>query len=282
MKKINDMKKIIVFCLVVTILSSLVITGSLLDVEAYKKNSKHYSNQDTIENKTKIQFNKYSNYVHLQPEWSSYPRNILFDITTQWNKNYDDVSLDKTKKPHQGAQKRTNQLQYLEGKPYLEVKYDYIDCSYQWIHYARQGSDMFASYLDYMVGKQKESNNFTTFSKIQNMDLKNSEEVDSNNTYSQFIPICTSKENTSFDYGVRVDDKELSFDVYFVPSIKERHNFHHDPDTFIHYSEEGCFGEKYQSFSGTCSVNQDAGLLVIIPDDLQRSLTKVTVKLKEH
>ena len=282
MKKSNDMKKIIILCLVIMMTSSLIITENLLDVDAYKKNSKHYNNQDVIENKTKIQFNKYSNYVHFQPEWDSYPRNILFDITTQWNKNYNDNSLKENKKPHQGAQKRVNQLQHLENKPYLEVKYDYIDCSYQWIHYARQGSDMFASYLDYITGKQKESNNFTTFSNIQNINLKNSEELDSNNVYSQFIPICTSKENTSFDYGVRVDDKELSFDVYFVPSIKERHNFHHNQDAFTYYDEEGCFGERYQSYSGTCSVNQDAGLLVIIPDDLQRALTKVTVKLREH
>ena len=280
MKKSNDMNKIIVFCLIAVIASSLAVAGNLPDVEAYKKNSKHYDNQDKVENKTKIQFNKYSNYVHLQPEWDSYPRNILFDVTTQWNKNYNDDSLDETK-PHQGAQQRINQLQYLEDKPYLEVKYDYIDCSYQWIHYARQGSDMFASYLDYITGKQKESDNFTTFSNIQNTDLKN-KEFDSTNVYSQFIPICTSKENTSFDYGVRIDDKELSFDVYFVSSIKEKYNFHHDPDAFTYYSEKGCSGEKYQSFSGTCSVNQDAGLLIIIPDDLQRSLTKVTVKLKEN
>ena len=282
MKKSSDMKKIIGFCLVVVILSSLIFAGNLLDVDAYKKNNKHHNSQDILENKTKIQFNKYSNYVHLQPEWKSYPRNILFDVTTQWDKNYNDNSLEESKKPHQGAQQRINQLQYLEGKPYLEVKYDYIDCSYQWIHYARQGTDMFASYLDYMTGKQKESNNFTTFSIIKNTDLENGKEFDSNNVYSQFIPICTSKKITSFDYGIRVDDKELSFDVYFVPSIKERHNFHHDQDAFTHYSKEGCFGEKYQSFSGTCNVNQDAGLLVIIPDDLQRSLTKVTVKLKEN
>ena len=282
MKKSNDMRKMIVFCLVVVVISSVAVAGNILGAEAYKKNGKHHNNQDAIENKTKIQFNKYSNYVHLQPEWNSYPRNILFDVTTQWNKIYSYNSFEENEKPHQGAQKRINQLQYLDGKPYLEVKYDYIDCSYQWIHYARQGTDMFTSYLDFMTGKQKESNNFTTFSNIQNTDLKNINKFENSNVYSQFIPICTSKENTSFDYGVRVDDKELSFDVYFVPSIKERYNFHHDQDAFIHYTNEGCFGEKYQSFSGTCSVNQDAGLLVVIPDDLQRSLTKVTVKLKEN
>ena len=29
--------------------------------------------------------NKYSIYVHLQEDWKSYPRNILFDITNVWS-----------------------------------------------------------------------------------------------------------------------------------------------------------------------------------------------------
>lgn len=264
----------------------MLVTNNILDVDAYKKIKKHHYNQNTIENKTSTQFNKYSNYVHLQPEWNSYPRNILFDVTTQWTKEYSMTNLQEQKQeqeqPHQGAQKRINQLQYLEGKSYLEVKYDYIDCSYQWIHYARHGTDMFASYMDYITGKQKEQDNFTTFAKIQNTDKKNPSELDRSNVYSQFIPICTSKENTSFDYGLRVDDNNLSFDVYFVPSIEERYNFHYNQDNFTFYDEEGCFGKNYQSFSGTCNVNENAGLLIVIPDDLNRALTKVTVKLKEN
>ena len=29
--------------------------------------------------------NKYSIYVHLQPEWNSYPGNIIYDITNVWS-----------------------------------------------------------------------------------------------------------------------------------------------------------------------------------------------------
>ncbi len=239
--------------------------------------------QNSTKDKTRIQLNKYYNYVHFQPEWDSYPRNILFDVTTQWIRDEYDLSKSGHEKLQQGgAQQRVNQLQYLEGKGYLEVKYDYIDCSYQWIHYARYGTDMVVSQLDYMSGKQTEPNNFTSFSKVSGPDRGDSLELNINGGYSQFIPICTSKDEASFDYGVRVDDKDMYFDVYFVPSVQERHNFHYNSTAFTHYKDEECFGKNYQSYSGTCSVDKDGGLLIVVPDELKRSLTRVTVKLKEN
>ena len=55
--------------------------------------------------------------------------------------------------------------------------------------------------------------------------------------YSQFISICTSMESTSFDYGVRIDDTSLGFDVYFVTSVIERYNYHYNPEEFWFYPE---------------------------------------------
>ena len=34
----------------------------------------------------KIQVNKYANYVNFQPEWSRYPRNMVFEVTNIWNR----------------------------------------------------------------------------------------------------------------------------------------------------------------------------------------------------
>ena len=281
-KKCDDMRNSILLILVIASISSMLLASFVFDAEAYQKDSKRYD-QDSTENKVKTQFNKYYNYVHLQPEWDSYPLNILFDVTAKWIKDdVDNSSKPKHEKPHQGAQQRTNQLQYLEGKSYLEVKYDYIDCSYQWIHYARYGTDMVVSHLDYLAGRQTDLDNFTSFSMIPGSDKEEVFESKMSEEYSQFIPICTSKDQTSFDYGVRIDDKGLGFDVYFVPSVHERYNFHYNQTAFTHYDDEGCFGKNYQSFSGTCSVNKEGGLLIVIPDELQRSLTKVTVKLNEN
>ena len=61
-----------------------------------------------------------------------------------------------------------------------------------------------------------------------------------------------------------------------------RYNFHYNQTEFTHYDDEGCFGKNYQSFSGTCSTIKEGVLLIVIPDELQRSLTKITVKLNEN
>ena len=282
MKKSDHMRNSIVSLLLIITAFFALSANFDLDAEAYQKFDKRHGHENT-ESKIKTQLNKYYNYVHLQPEWDSYPLNLLFDVTTKWVRDYDSFQ-PKDKKPHQGAQQRINQLQYLEGKSYLEVKYDYIDCSYQWIHYARHGTDMITSHLDYVAGRQIDSDNFTSFSVVHGPDKKNMHELNDADKkyYSQFVPICTSKDQTSFDYGVRIDDKEMGFDVYFVPSIGERYNFHYNSTNFLHYGDEGCFGKNYQSYSGTCDVGKESGLLIVIPDELQRSLTKVTVKLKEN
>ena len=38
------------------------------------------------------QTNEYANYVHFQPEWKSYPRNLIVDVTTTWER---EVVLEK-------------------------------------------------------------------------------------------------------------------------------------------------------------------------------------------
>ena len=53
------------------------------------------------------------------------------------------------------------------------------------------------------------------------------------------------------------------------------------PDDFWFYPD--CSGLNYQSYSGTCNnVDKNSGLLIIIPDDLNKPLTKISIKLKEQ
>jgi len=101
--------------------------------------------------------------------------------------------------------------------------------------------------------------------------------------YSQFIPICTSKENTSYDYSIKTDSNAVGFDVYFVESINERNDFHDSESDFDFYTEDGCFAKNKKSFSGICeNVGKRSGLLVVIPDALDKPLTKVFVTLIEN
>ena len=263
------------------ILISLLLLSVLfsIDFDAYAKSSKHQNSIFLSEqNDSKIQVNKYLNYVHFQPDWKSYPGNLIFDITNIWNRT--DVGPPLVENESQrGARTNVNDLQYLDGKPYLEVQYDYIDCNYQWIHYARSGLDALGSKLDYLAGKQLDSDHHSAlFSLIPVSDRYDSE---TSSYYSQFIPICTSKDTTTFDYGIRIDDDSKGFDVYFVPSINERSDYHNNRDDFTYYA--GCSGLGYNSYSGTCrDVDKHSGLVVVIPDTLDKPLTKISVKLKEH
>lgn len=260
-----------IFLLMLLSVSVFTIVNSVDDAFAYKSKENDSSQSDHIQ----TQLNKYSNYVHLQPEWNSYPYNMLFDVSIFWDR---DTSVQQ-EESFGGAKNRVNGLQYLNDKSYVEVQYDYLDCGYQWIHYARYGFDLLNSNFDFWSGKQLSSDyNSALFSNVPGT-MSNSNSASS--SFVQFIPICTSQILTSFDYGVRIDDKDMQFDVYFVPSIQERLDYFVDGE-FEHYLDDGCSGLGYVSFGGTCNdVGPDSGLLIVIPDALEKPLTKISIKLKE-
>ena len=267
------------------IILSVLLLGSyfsILESDVFGASSFSSKRQNSInlaeDENSKIQINKYSNYVHFQPEWNSYPRNIIFEVTNVWNRT--NVENDFKENDYQrGAKTNVNTLKYIENRPYLEVQYDYIDCNYHWIHYARSSLDVLGSKLDYFTGHQLDSDhNSALFSHVRAPENRGLESDTVH--YSQFIPICTSKEKTSVDYGVRINDKTIGFDVYFVSSEDERKRFHKNSGDFSYYPN--CFGLNYQSFSGTCNdVDEKSGLLVVIPDSLNKPLTKISVKINE-
>ena len=51
---------------------------------------------------------------------------------------------------------------------------------------------------------------------------------------------------------------------------------------FDFYTNDSCYGKAYTSFSGVCeNIDGESGLLILIPDNLNRSLAKVIVNLHE-
>src|SRR3989338_3264996 len=68
---------------------------------------------------------KYSIYVHLQPEWDSSSKNIIFDVTNSWYKSEDNKNnnvVDSSKEYN------SNQLQSFNGKSYVELKHSFSNC----------------------------------------------------------------------------------------------------------------------------------------------------------
>lgn len=219
------------------------------------------------------QTNEYANYVHFQPEWKSYPRNLIVDVTTTWEREIIPGEEEESDITKHGAKQRQNGLQYVNSKPVVAVQYDYRDCESQWFHYAKTGLD----FLGYNLNFFKENTsipNYAYSDESQKQKLQNG--------FAQFVPICTSKESTNYEYTVSVNDDTIGFDVYFVPSHVQQWYYFQYPENFEHYSDDGCFANNFQKFSGECTgVDKNGGLLIVLPDELSRPMTKISVDLVE-
>lgn len=226
--------------------------------------------------------NKYSVYVHLLSEWQSDSKNIIFDVTNSWHKS-DQASDEDHVFNAESKEYNTNQLHEINGKSYVELKHEFSECHEEWQPMLyRKAVDTVRHEIEYMQGKQLSTDPSTSvYPDIENRNYNNLEQQSKiKNGYMQFIPICTSKEVTSYDYSVKTDNKDLGFDVYFVSSSKQRENFGNSD--FDSYTEPGCFGQNKQSFSGTCkNIKKDSGLLLVFPDELKPWTTKVAINLYE-
>ena len=224
--------------------------------------------------------NKYSVYVHLQPEWNSYPKNIIFEITNSWFKKN---TNDADQSPLENYNK--NQLNQLNGRSYVELKHEFSDCEGEWkpIIY-RKAIDTVRHEIEYIQGSQLSSDSsFSVYPDQENPNYSILEqEKKLPNSFAQFVPICSSKDNTSYDFSIKTDNPKIGFDVYFVNSINEKEDFFKNKESFEFYQDEGCFAKNRQSFSGSCeNISKESGLLIIIPDELKPWVTKIIVNLYE-
>jgi hypothetical protein len=223
--------------------------------------------------------NKYSIYVHFQEEWNSYPVNILFDVTNVWsNPNFSNYTYSTDfSNVSDFDNYNSNNLQYQDNRGYVELKHQFSDCNSSWKPMLyRYAIDSVRTQIELIQGN--ELNNDPYVSILPDIKSINSTVSE---FYVQFIPICTDKKITSYEYSISIDDETSWFDVYFVNSKKQLENYL-NYNFFDFYTDNDCFGKNYHSFSGICeNIDQESGLLIIIPDNLNRSLTKIKVNLHE-
>ena len=223
--------------------------------------------------------NKYSIYVHFQQEWNSYPGNILFEITNVWS-NYNSEKQEYSVDPSDISALsiyNSNQLQYQDGKSFVELKHEFSNCESSWKPMLyRYAIDILRNKIELIQGTELNDDPYVSI--LPEIPI---EKRITSTSYVQFIPICTSKEITSYEYSISIDDKNAWFDVYFVPSKEQLDNYLNS-DSFYYYPPDGCFANSYQSFSGVCDdVGKNSGLLIVIPDTLDKSLTNVKISLHE-
>ena len=223
--------------------------------------------------------NKYSIYVHFQEEWNSYPVNILFDVTNVWsnpNINNHIYSTDFSNVSNFDNY-NSNNLQYQDNRGYVELKHQFSDCNSSWKPMLyRYAIDIIRNQIELIQGSELSNDPYVSI--FNNIKSKNSS---TSEFFVQFIPICTNKNITSYEYSISINDETSWIDVYFVDSKKQFENYI-TSKKFDFYIDDGCFGKNYHSFSGVCeNIDQESGLLIIIPDNLNRSLTKIKVNLHE-
>lgn len=232
--------------------------------------------------------NKYSIYVHLQPEWNSFPGNIIYEITNVWsnpnpqfNVNVFDYGFSDTK---MFTDYNSNQLQYQKQKSFVELKHEFSNCESSWKPpLYRYAIDSVRNSIEFLQGTQLNNDPYVSIYPNISNEKYNSEKQKEivKGGYVQFIPICTSRNLTSYEFAVSINDKNTAFDVYFVPSEIELKNYL-EGNSFTFYNQEGCFTVNHNSFSGVCNeVGKNSGILIIVPDDLKLSLTKVKISLHE-
>lgn len=227
--------------------------------------------------------NKYSIYVHLQPEWNSDNKNILFEVTNSWHKTkQENKNLSFNAKD---LQYNANHLQYLSNKPYVELKHSFSNCQEEWQPMLyRKAVDTLRHEIEYMQGSQLSTDpDISIYPDVDNLIYDvNVQQQKLKTGYAQFIPICSMKDVTSYDYSIKTDNQQIGFDVYFVKSEHESFDFFNNQQSFDYYAEEECYGQNKQSYSGTCNnVSKNGGLLIIVPDELHPWITKFTINLYE-
>ena len=231
--------------------------------------------------------NKYSIYVHLQEEWNSYPGNIFYDVTNVWSNPDPKSSVTVFYDLNESSESfdyNSNQLQFQNQKSFVRLNHEFSNCESSWKPpLYRYAIDTVRNNIELMQGTQQSKDPYISkFSNVVNekYDSEKQKQIIQNG-YIEFIPICTSYNSTSYEFAISVNDPNIGFDVFFVPSKNELDNYL-SGNSFEYYQREGCYAQNYHSFSGNCDdVDANSGLLVIIPDNLSLSLTKVKVNLHE-
>lgn len=233
--------------------------------------------------------NRYSVYVHLEPGWESHPRNVIFEVTNSWYREPGGGGAGGQggSGPEQ-ATYNSNRLLSAGGREYVELRHGFSECRDEWqpILY-RRAVDAVRHEIEYMQGGQLHIDpSVSMYPAVPNEAYGGAEHESLMRAgYAQFIPVCTSAgESTAYEYSVRTDADGIGIDAHFVRSESQRDAYYGGAGgPFEPHGGRGCSATNMKSFSGVCDgVGPGGGLLLVLPDALEQSVTRVTVNLYER
>lgn len=240
---------------------------------------------------TAQQTTSYSIYVEPLPDWAAdYAGNVMYSATKAWEDANPDIKFYQASSPEEAdlivqwiRDYGTEYVGEAIGGQVIQVGLGNSYCMGQWNPFSSETVTLIAEHeLGHFLGFDHSSDE----SDIMYPTLKyryGAVEVEENlaPNYAWFVSVCTLEEVTSYWYQVEMEEEAYGFDVYFVPS-KAEYDQYTAGSAFSYYSDADCYGENYVTYSRTCGgVAQESGLLIIAPDKLTNSLTRIKVQLME-
>ena len=230
-------------------------------------------------------------YTDELPEWAAYASNVMYESTEYWSERLPGTAFYVAESPQDAdfvvkwvKEFGVEHVGYAFGSRFVEVGLGDSHCMDEWHPYSgRHVARIMKHEIGHILGRGHSDSPSDVMYPVALGKEYGLVETDLQfvENHAHFVPFCTSRDTTSFEYGVSTDDPVYGLDVYVVPGPSSLEDWSGGRE-FERYPRDSCFGTGYLSYGGLCeSVSGGSGLLVVTGDTLSERLATVTVKYRE-
>jgi hypothetical protein len=230
-------------------------------------------------------------YVEPLPNWAYYANDVVDIATHTWKESNINLEFFETSSPSQAdfrvqwvKEFGVEHVGYALGSQFIEVGLGDSNCGGNWQPYSETYvANIMIHEVGHILGVEHNndpSNIMHPIIPYYEYGLIEQNSILAEN-YAQFIPLCTNRDVTNFDYYVETDDPSYGFSVYFVPSANEFDSLQ-STGSFDYFSGNGCHVENMLSVGGSCNnVSSGSGILIVMGDTTTKPLANITIKIEE-